>query len=223
MGDNIETRPAAGESWRIEIPRASIRRPQRRTVDMVVPGMGRREYYIRGGLCWPKGAHPDQYGALVVCAQDVESGIVYVVAEGRFLTVEPCIDSTTGTAFAGAAGRLNEVWQRFYCRSFYFRDDEGEHRTWMLQCLRSSMVNPKPEMVRADWTERRTEMVIDRWLTVGRLVMAEDGTVFRSLSELRNRPGTDGYDMPAVRALAAVLTGLERSPWRMGHVLDFAD
>ena len=218
--DTMELKPAAGEAWRVEIPRLAIRRPLRRTVDLAMPGRGRREYYIRGGVCWPQGGHPEQYGALVVGAQDVEDKTVFAIAEGRFLTVEPCVDPTTGTMFAGCAARFNEVWQRFYCRSFYFREDEGEHRKWLLECLRCGGLEPKPECVRADWREKATDMVVDRWLTVGRLALAQEGPTFAALSELRMRPGTDGYYVPPVRALAALLAGLERSPWRYEHVVD---
>jgi hypothetical protein len=214
-----ELKPSPNEPYRIEVPAAAFRRPLRRTVDLIMPSGRRGEFYIRGAICWPKGGHPDQYGAFLVGAQDVQTQVVYVVAEGRFLTVDPCADVLGGVTFAGVANRLNDLWAKFYCNQWYYREEEGEHRSWMLQVLRSTMVQPKPQLIRIDW-DFDTEAMIDRLVATGRVVMSNEGESFRGLTALRSRPGADGMDFPAVRALGALLAGVERHPWKWSHVTE---
>ena len=215
----VDLRPSPHEPYRMEAPAGAMRRRLRRTVDMVMSNGRRMECYLRGGVCWPSGGHPDQYGALVVGAQDVQTLTVYIVAEGRFLTIDPCIDRVGGMLFTGAAARFNDIWAKLYCQTYYYREEEGEHRRWMLDILRSPMIQPKPQFVRIDWGAS-TEALVDRWLAVGRLRMAEDGESAKGMTALRSRPGVDGMMFPAVRALAALLAGIERNPWKWSHVTE---
>lgn len=198
-----------------ELPQAATWNVRRDTVSLLFDGNRTGEYHVRGGICWPVPVGNRAEGALVIGAQDVKSGIVRICGQTPLLCVDHVIDPTTGVIkYRGVAGWLNQGWQSYHARMFYYRQSEDVHKRWALQVLRSKLVEPKPAFRPVVWKDHAEgRALILAWLGAERVIFPAGSPVDHGL---RQAEAQSGAPVPVVHAVTALLAGLERYPWRRG-------
>ena len=156
-------------------------------------------------------------GAFVLGAQDIRSGVLTICGETPLLCIDHVVDQESGRIkYLGVAGWLNQAWQGFNGRTFYYRQSEDLHKRWAVQVLRSDIVNPKPGFRPVFWSdEAEARALVLAWLGAERLKFAAGSLLDRGL-RLQEAQAGAGSVIPVVHALTALLAGLERYPWRRG-------
>ena len=107
-------------------------------------------YYMRGGICWPRfeGRDVGMVGCAVMCGQDVDSGIIRVFEQCEFAVIDHIVTPEGLIEIEGLAPWFNMCWSRYMARKFYYSSSHTEtHRKYLLEVLRSKMIEPKPEFI----------------------------------------------------------------------------
>jgi hypothetical protein len=175
------------------------------------------EYYLRGGICWPEsGGAPGQapQGFALMCGLNIRDRVLRVFEQVSFLTVDHVLRPDGGIEREGVSAWFVEVWRRYFARTFYVNTPESVHRVFLLQTIRSPMIEPKPEFPEVFWRESREAWsLVSALIESGRLRVQEGTELDVALTRYCASP--DGKLVPpAVWALMCAVFGMERSPWR---------
>ncbi|MEN6533385.1 MAG: hypothetical protein ABFD89_06960 [Bryobacteraceae bacterium] len=167
-------------------------------------------YWVAGGIVWPELHETRQeiVGAAVVCGRHIESDVTYVFEEREFCTVDHVLGERGVIAFEGLSSFLNEAWTYYFCKTYYWRQDELTARRHIRQVHRNRMIEPKPVLVELHWRDEKTALdeifLLD---TSSRLTYRVNREVHHAM---RKFDAKDGDTEPALRALAAALVGLAK-------------
>lgn len=183
------------------------------------------EYYVRGGVCWPVAVRvsdgQSSVGHLVLVGHHLESGRRVVLDECQFVCVDPIVENG-GVAFEGCANWFNSAWTNYFTRYLYWHQDETTHRMYLMQVLRSRMIEPKPGFIEIPWQDDQVAVsVMWKLGNTGQLKIQPDSVLLEQLRRFQavlGRPDMGEY--PAVHALLCALYGMERWPWRENHERD---
>ena len=175
------------------------------------------DFVVKGGICWPiavgVGFNRTMKGAVVLIGLDISTNVVYVFDERWFVCIDHVLSADGGIKHEGLAPWFNICWSKYFAKMFYYNHNRDTHRTYMLQVLRSKMIDPKPQFVEVDWDdEAQAERVYLELGSLGRFVGVEGGHIQTARQESRIRPGES--ISPVLRALYAGLTGLEKYPYK---------
>lgn len=202
-----------------DIPISQIYRVERDTVTLQFKDKSfNGEYYVRGGVCWPVAVRTSDgrsaVGHAVIVGYNLQTKTYTVFDEQDFICVDPILEAGKVT-FDGVANWLNQCWATFYCHYFYWHQDETTHRLYLMQVLRSAMIQPKPGFIEIPWMDEQAVVpVMWRLGGTGRLKI-DSGVLHDQLRRFQVELGA--YDLcqyPAVHALVCALSGMERWPWR---------
>lgn len=192
----------------------------RKTVNLGFPGGTTREFYLRGGICWPTLVPSGGVrGFALLAGYDVETRVTYVFEEHSFVSVDHVIDESGIIVSEGLSTFLNLCWTTYFARRFYWRDVHETYRKYGLQIHRSDMIGANSSMMEMDWRED-TQPIHSIFLALAlkTLRYASGTRVDIELKKLTAEP--DMKPSPEIRALMACVAGLEKHPWkeaRYGH------
>jgi hypothetical protein len=172
------------------------------------------EYYVRGGVCWPrKTAGGEILGCAIICAREMRSGRIFVLAEHEFATVAPVCRPDGGIEdYPYLTQFLTDAWASFFCEAFYRHEDPGVHHLYLMQTLTSPMVEPKPGFPQANWADELTSMSMIHALDEsGQLKYLEDGPVHTALRLYEADEKGETFEPPLLALMSAVC-GITRRP-----------
>jgi hypothetical protein len=176
------------------------------------------EFYLHGGLCWPVAVQSieEQYGCAILAGVNVETGVCHVFEQFIIDSIEPAYNQHDGRVKSpGLASWLQQVHSAYGARRYYFNQDESLHRMYLLQVLRSRIIDPKPVLVPISWkTDEEAMSAMNHWRMNGNLVIAAGTPIERALQSYRSTPGMKLAQSPPLHALACLLVGLTLRPWR---------
>ncbi len=176
------------------------------------------EYHMRGGICFPVpvrfGADLGAAGFVLLAGQNVETGVIYVFEERPFLTIDHVIGVEDKIEFEGCCQWFNECWSYYYGRDYYWHQDPETRKTYLLELVRSKMVEPRPHLLEIDWRDDYgIEHLIWRMGNTGKLKFKADGELHDALRLLEVQSDRSML-IPGVHALKCCLAGFTRYPHR---------
>ncbi len=196
---------------------ASVRhRPLRRTV-ILGGGARAREYYVRGGVCWPRDLGGRAEGAYVLGGWSVESEQIEIFEEGTFVWLDPIYSAgeIMDPGFARAAG---VGWQYYGLREYFSAESEDVYRDMMLACLRCPALRPAPVFTQVPGCDDNT-MGRALWAATaaGRLSYTQNGPLHMAIrAHQASSAGGGRLPLPPLLwAAGALVMGLQRWPWRL--------
>ena len=170
------------------------------------------EYVVRGGICWPImdiNAELMQ-GFALVCGRRVADGITYVLSERAFVSVDHVQDDAGGIQFEGLSTWFVDAWARWFAQVFAWKQPWETNRRYLLQVLRSDLIQPKPQFAELEWTDDRdARYIVDEAEAAGRLRYAAEGPLHLALMAYAVADDADRGKFAAVQALTCALHGLE--------------
>jgi hypothetical protein len=169
-------------------------------------------YLMRGGVCWPQMQVDDRYeGAALLLGVHVDSQRAYVLAERRFVCVEPILeDDGSISDYPALAGFLNHCWATYFCSRWFWHGDWETHRTWLIKVLRAALIQPKPKFIESDWREDAAALAqVGALEETGRFKYPRDGLLRGAIKDYSARHDLR-HLFPALQAAMAAVAGLER-------------
>jgi len=176
------------------------------------------EYYIRGGICWPVAVRTSDgksaVGHAVLVGFNLLTKTFTVFEDIEFVCVDPIVESGK-VMYDGIANWFNMCWARYYCRYWYYHQDETTHRMYLMQMLRSEMIQPKPGFIEIPWTDEDAVVpVFWRLVNTQRLKFNSEAILDQAQQYQLVLGASELSLFPAVYALVCALAGMERWPWR---------
>jgi len=174
------------------------------------------EYRMRGGVCFPmmihSGGRTDIQGFILMSGQNIKTKQVVIFEQRDFVVVEPILGDNQLIEFPGIETWLNMCFSRYFARQFFWNQDFELAKKYRLEIIRSQMIEPKPRMMEILWTDEKEAMsVIWKYIKLGMIAWDAGSILDRALEQVKN----DDKDMlPAVYALAVLLSGIERFPYK---------
>lgn len=175
-----------------------------------------REFYVLGGICWPTqfkllDKPPDIMGYAIVAGKDLETEAVHVFEQREFVTIEHIFNSKQMVQYEGLAPWFNTMWSRYYCNKYYFNQPDELSRKHHLDIIRSQTITCRPQIIDIPMPDGKDALhAIWRHVKLGKLTAEKD-------TPLAEHMGFAKYDekaTPPVHALACLLVGLDRHPYR---------
>ena len=140
------------------------------------------------------------------------NGTMYVFDETEWYMVNHVTDMATGAiVHEGIVEWINGVWQRYYARTFGYRQDDDTLFRYILDFDRCTMVEPKPDFYLAEWDDdAQPQSIIDQARQQKRLYYPKESVIFRQLEEQAANTDSKSIDYPAVHALRCCLATMDR-------------
>lgn len=171
------------------------------------------EYCLRGGVCWPvivDKASGRMEGFALVAGREVKSRSTYILAQTPFVCVDHVHDAAGRIQFQGLSTWFVDAWAQWFAEVYAWKQPFETNRRYLIQVLRSEMIQPKPRFVELDWDDDDdARAMIYETEAMGRLIYPRDSTLHRALLEFSVAVPTDRDRFPAVQALTCALHGLE--------------
>jgi hypothetical protein len=86
-------------------------------------------------------------GFALVCGRRVADGITYVLSERAFVTVDHVQDDAGRIQFEGLSTWFVDAWAQWFAAVYAWKQPWETNRRYLLQVLRSEMIQPKPQPV----------------------------------------------------------------------------
>jgi len=176
------------------------------------------EYYIRGGICWPVAVRNSDgqsaVGHVVLVGFNLESKTYLIFDDAEFLCVDPIVENGKLT-FEGIASWFNMVWARYFCKYWYYHQDDTTHRMYLMQVIRSVMIEPKPGFIEMPWhDDDAVAPVFWRLIATKRVKIGSDA-ILNQANQYKTMLGKSELALyPAVYAATCALAAMERWPWK---------
>ena len=209
-----------------EIP--TIRRPEkaqhdtrRRTTTMRFRDGSGGEYWMRGGIAWPVGTSKsgilNVQGYAVLCGVHVETGKITVFEDTDFNTIETRLVNDEEGKYRemnkGISSWLNENWNRYFARSYWWHDRGLTHKGYRRQIReaeRRRTIAVRLMFHEALWQDDGTpEQVLFCLANEGRIIMPQD-----LLQAIRTADVRPGYVSVQKQAVMCALVGIAQKPWK---------
>jgi len=206
-----------------------IERPQnchfveRRETSILYFDKGRSvEYDVRGGMCFPFSFEPspghfDYAGYSVLAGMDVLSGKITIFEQRPWVVVENIIGPDNALQYRGVAEWLNRCWSKYFGRRFYYHQPHELKRKYILEIIRSDMVNPDPSFISVPWgsgDEAEALHVVWKAVKLKTVQIERDTRLAQDLLIQKEGKDRPKYIPPSIHALMCVLMAYERFPWR---------
>ena len=173
--------------------------------DQAVPS---GEYYLRGGICFPVINDDGISGYATMCGKHLGSGVIYVLEEQEFCTIDHIKSQTGRIEFKGLSTWFNDCWTNYFADSYYYHQDYETCKKYRLQVIRSIMINPKPHFIEIKWQDADQAMhTIFEKDMLNQLKYSSKGKIYQEMQEYNATPD-EKY--PALHALKCALAGYDR-------------
>lgn len=168
------------------------------------------EASVKGALVWPQGLAP---GYLIIAAQWLSTKVVWIYEEREFWAVSPATRIEDKLVLADF---LAELWPRYYCKDYFMEtrsEEDPNHRRYMLQMYKEPLIDPKPVLCKALYAghEVAAGKLVSEYWAAKRVRYERGGGIWVQLQQISHK---DIEELPAIRALRCLLSGIERTPWR---------
>jgi len=179
-----------------------------------------REFYMIGGICWPvqyelPDQPPDVLGYAILAGKDLETGIVYVFEQKDFVTIEHIFNEKQIVAYHGLAPWFNTIWARYYANRFYFNQSDEISRKYRLDVIRSEMITSRPQMIEVPMPDIKDALhTVWRYAKTKGVKIDADSLLGVHLPLAKVDKHKRNIASPPVHALACMLVGLDRFPYR---------
>jgi len=175
-----------------------------------------REYYMVGGICWPfmyqvDDKPTDVMGYAIMAGQDIETRVVHIFEHREFVAVDHIFGPNNLILYHGIAPFFNQVWANYYARRFYFNQPDEMSKRYHLEVIRSPMIAPKPAIIEIPLPDPMSALSSVWQHIKTKTVQIPRGTILAEHIKLNK---TNKVILPAVQALACLLVGLDRFPYR---------
>jgi len=204
-----------------DTPTSALYQPERKTVILRFgrdsdPRNG--EYYVRGGICWPVAVRTSDgksaVGHAVLVGFNLQTKRYTVFEDTSFVCVDPIVEGGKVT-FEGVASWFNTCWAQYFCRYWYFHQEEITHRMFLMQVIRSQMIDPKPSFIEIPWQDESAVAPVVFRLVATKRVKLTSSVIIGQGQQYQMTLGASELSLyPAVYALTCALVALERWPWR---------
>lgn len=165
-----------------------------------------RNFYMRGAVAWPEGK---KEGFALIAGQATDTKEVWLFDEFAFMTVDHWFNQDQALKREGLVTFLLKCWAQYGCHTFFYSQDAELHRRYLLQCLDSAMIQPKPELIRTMYTEdeKIRDNIVQEYLALGRLKGDKNSQLYQHMT-------TSAMDEPLGKhVLRCLLAGYEANPW----------
>lgn len=182
------------------------------------------DFYVRGAVCWPatvgNGNDKATEGFILVAGQELRTKRVFIFEQRPFVCIDSILNPETGLIqYEGITQRLTYWHARYRANTFYWHDHTDTHNRYLVQLIRSEMLNPKPWFVEVMWHEE-SQAVNALWELITKNMLfhwagtaPEKGLSQPLYAALLNWRDT-GVVLPATKAAMVLAMGYERFPWR---------
>ena len=171
------------------------------------------EYYLRGGLCWPRfSPGKGLEGFAVLAGYNIESHGITLFEEHPYKCVSPLATPEGEVLDSGLAPWLNHAASRYYCERFYVPRSYGATADrYRMELFRSKLVLRPPMLIElGEMTPGDLEQVVWGLVQERRLIYVDGGYFHRCL---QNWNAEEGRPVIA-EAVGAVLHGLLMHPYK---------
>ena len=196
------------------VPKPILAKPDfaRDTVLLYFDDQPAREFFMRGSVAWPESTKEIGFaikeGFALVAGQDVRTKEVWIFEESTFITIDHVFNRGE-LMRRGLVQFFLRMWERYFCRTFYYAQDALLHRRFHLQCLESQMVQPKPEFIQVPYTgDKLGDNVLREYLARGRLKGNRETKLFEQIET-----ANEYEEQLGPHALRCLLAGFEHIPW----------
>lgn len=179
------------------------------------------KYYMRGGICFPTliesgglGAPRDVVGFAVIVGYCFKNYKYYVFGECEFQTIDNVLEPDGGgIALKGACQFFNRMWTTYYCDSYYWAGHPETVQKYILQALRSDLIQPKPHFIEiSTGVPGQQQQSVYEKLQRNAILFRNGGKVHEAFQSydarsLENAPC-------AMKALMDCVSGMDKHPWR---------
>ena len=133
-----------------------------------------------------------------------------------FRNIEHIVEDNNMVA-EGLVSWLNAVWGILGCRTYFYTANYETHKQFLLQTLRSEMLEPKPYFIHIPNISTEDCMnILYHYRAAGKIVMSADSQIAQDL--LAWEQTERKIEMPSVRALMNLVAGFERYPFSPNFV-----
>lgn len=201
--------------------------PEHNTVKLFFPDEREDEYYVKGSIVWPEKFY---HGFALIVAQDLINSCVWIFEQYPFLGVDYQVqvkdaeDRVIDVKDCGLIHFFNDAKKRYACNNFFYYGDQAIHKYWRKLVYRELLIErPAPRFIKVKQPEQSEgqDNLIISYSRRGKLKIDRDSPLFNQLEsindpeDLENKIYTFPESAQSIRALRAVLLGLEKMPWRM--------
>ena len=169
---------------------------------------------MRGALGWPEANYE---GMALMAGVDILTGTVVVFREFPWLTVDHWLENGVPKEredgpghYLGVTQFFNECRSTFGCSSYFWG---GQHldtaRRHARQCYDSPMTIKSLELIEVKWAKEVGDKLVEEWLKTEKIKI--DGRCKTLISHLKD--AHIDPDQGGVKAMRALLAGLEQQPW----------
>lgn len=179
------------------------------------------EYYLRGGICWPKysGLNEGIQGFAILAGLDVSTGIIRIFEERRFSSVDHIQTADGKIEIEGLSSWFNKNWNKYYAAYYFFSQIGETHKKYLLDVVRSDMVQPKPLFVEIKPMEdANIDQIVFSKLQENKLEYFSEGPVHKCIQQWDLVPTKP----PVAEALGTCISGITRYPYRKQMTSDEA-
>jgi len=181
---------------------------KRETVRLFFEDIPSHDFHMRGAVTWPEGDNP---GFCLIAGQEVESRVVWVFDEFQFVSIEHWFHQGE-LRERGLVEFLLRCWSDFFCRHFYYQQHEQINKRYLIQCLRSEMIQPKPAFSQVPYVDEDiADNVTREYINLLKMKINKGTLLADHLNTLDM--GVEEQKV-GVHALRCLLAGFEFSGWK---------
>lgn len=196
---------------------------RRQSILRFAPGEGGPpdgRYTMRGGICWPIVTDPatnQMEGFALMAGRHEPTGVVYVVAQRPFVTIDHVQDADGRIRHEGLSTWFVDCWAQWFADLYCWRQPWETNCRHLKQVLDSPMVQPKPHFVELDWADDAdARLIVHETEAEDRLVYERESPLHRAIMEYSVADPADRGRFPAVHALTCALYGMTWVPREKG-------
>jgi hypothetical protein len=175
------------------------------------------DMYVRGAICWPTPPQRggDVGGYAVLGCQNQATGIIHVMEETAFITIENHLDDEGRIHTRGLAGWLNMAHALYGLDRLFWHQDWERFEHYSKKVRECGMLLPKPRLVELLWQDDSLAETLFWTAYATELIQIyEDAHSYDALQIWKGHPGEDVARDPAVWALCVLAMGFAQRPWR---------
>ena len=188
----------------------------RGTTTLYFPGGEFSEYRMRGGVAFPQ-MYDDRgrleiRGHIAMSGQDIHTKKIYVFEDTEFFCVEPYLNDEGIVEIHGIVGFVNDCWNKYYENKFYWYQNEEVATKYRLQIARSKLIGKRLVFVEANMADIQSALgILLQYVQMKKIFWKKESIISKEMAGISK---DQSKLHPAIHALAVMLAGIEKSPYR---------
>ena len=172
-------------------------------------------YYVRGSIAWPtlNEVTGDAEGHIIVAGQRLIGNKIIIFADSAFSCIDHVMNDNGTIRKGGLAPWFNWAWSKMHCNLFMRSQGDDVHRQWLMDIVRSKMIQPQPEFPNVSIPDINDAInMMYSLLGKGGLVIHKDSKLVSQL-DLWEGSGRKAM-LPGVLAALILVYGYQKWPFR---------